>query len=144
MTLRNYTGAFGALLSVAGGLSPMLRLPIIGTWNYPDIDVFLAAVVFAAAAAGLLSAVLSRQKIVYISGWVILVVTLFTLLAVYLKVNDYFSFIPFKKLASAAARMVRYRWEGWCMLLAGGILMILSGLRHAVVRRIRKPAAPGL
>ncbi|NEU08439.1 hypothetical protein GZH53_08975 [Flavihumibacter sp. R14] len=127
MSFKNYLGLFGAILVIAGGMSPMLRIPVIGNWNYLDIDTVLASIVFVLAATGLLGAVMRKPGLVRFSGWGVLVVVLFTLVAVYFKVNDYFSFIPFRKLASLASNMVHYKWMGWAMLFSGAFLMIGSG-----------------
>jgi hypothetical protein len=37
-------GIIGGALMAAGGMCPLLHLPIIGNWNYFDIDVTLATV----------------------------------------------------------------------------------------------------
>ena len=126
MSFRNYAGLLGAILVIAGGMSPMLRIPVIGNWNYFDVDVVLASIVFVLAATGLLGAIMKKADLVKYAGWGVLIVVLFTLIAVYFKVNDYFSFIPFKKLASLAANMVHYKWIGWLMLFCGSLLMIGS------------------
>jgi hypothetical protein len=130
MTSKSYLGLFGALLVVAGGMSPMLHIPIIGNWNYWDIDTVLATLVFVLAGAGLLAAVIKKAGLLKFCGWAVLVIVLFTLAAVYFKVNNYFTFIPFKKLAAAAAHMVHYRWLGWGLLAAGAIAMIFAGRRN--------------
>ncbi len=127
MTFKNYFGLFGSLLVAAGGMSPMLHLPIIGNWNYWDLDITLATTVYVLAAAGLLATVSGKFGLLRISGWMILIVLIFTLGAVYFKVNDYFSFVPMKKLAAALTRVVHYRWLGWGMIFAGSIMMILAG-----------------
>jgi hypothetical protein len=135
MTFRNYLGLLGALLVIAGGMSPMLRIPVIGNWNYWDIDLVLASIVYSLTAAGLLGAILRKPSIVKFTGWSVLVVVLFTLIAVYFKVNDYFSFIPFNKLARVASNMVHYKWLGWIMLLSGAVIMIISpGSRKARIQ----------
>ncbi len=126
MGFKNYAGILGALLVIAGGMSPMLHIPIIGSWNYWKINTVLASIVFTLAAIGLLAAVLKKPGLLQFSGWAVLVMVLFTLFAVYFKVNGYFGFIPFKKLAKVASGMVHYRWLGWGMLLAGSLLMIFS------------------
>jgi hypothetical protein len=41
-------------------------------------------------------------------------------------VNNYFSFIPLKKLASLASNLVYYKWLGWSMLFSGALIMIIS------------------
>jgi hypothetical protein len=136
MTSKNYLGLFGALLVMAGGMSPMLHIPIIGNWNYWDIDTVLATLVFVLAGAGLLAAVIRKPGLLKFSGWAVLVILLFTLTAVYFKVNDYFTFIPFKKLAAAAARIVQYRWTGWVLIALGAIIMIFSGRRTSKQDRL--------
>lgn len=130
MTSRNYLGLFGAVLVMAGGMSPMLRIPIIGNWNYWDIDTVLATIVFVFAGLGLLASILKKPGLLKFSGWAVLVVVVFTLIAVYFKVNDYFTFIPFKKLAAAATRIVHYKWLGWIMIITGSLLMIFGGKRE--------------
>jgi len=129
MTSVNYTGVLGALLIIAGGFSPMLHLPIIGNWNYWDIEVVLASLVYVFAALGILASINGKPGLLRFSGWAALVVVLFTLVAVHFKVNDSFSFIPFKKLASAAAGLVKYRWTGWILLIIGSVLMVVGGKR---------------
>ena len=37
-------GLAGAALMAIGGMCPLLRLPIIGNWNYFDLDVTAASV----------------------------------------------------------------------------------------------------
>lgn len=130
MTFKNYLGLFGSILVIAGGMSPMLHIPIIGNWNYWDIDTVLATIVFVFAAAGLLASIIKKPGLLKFSGWAVFIVVLFTLVAVYFKVNDYFTFIPFKKLAAAASRIVHYRWLGWAMIIAGSVVMIFSAKRE--------------
>jgi ABC-type Na+ efflux pump permease subunit len=134
MKSLNYLGLIGSLMIIAGALSPMLHLPIVGTWNYYDIDVALASIVMTLAALGAIASLISKPGLLRFCGWASLIVILFTLAAVYFKVNDYFSFIPLKKLASAASRMVHYRWLGWIILLAGSILAIVGSRRRITVR----------
>ena len=130
--MKNFTGLAGALLVVAGVFSPMLRIPIIGNWNYFDTDTALASIVLTLAVLGILASVLNKRGLMRFSGWAALIVVVFTLGAVYFKVNDYFSFIPFKKLAAAAVRIIHYQWIGWGVLAAGSVLMIISGRKQAV------------
>jgi hypothetical protein len=130
MNTKSYLGITGAILVIAGALSPMLRIPIIGNWNYLDIDTVLASVIFILAALGLIASLMKRPGLVKFSGWATLIVVLFTLIAVYFKVNDYFSFIPFKKLAAAASGIVKYKWIGWIILMVGSIVMIFAGKKE--------------
>ncbi|MEJ6981326.1 hypothetical protein WG906_12740 [Pedobacter sp. P351] len=127
----NYPGLLGSILIIAGALSPMLHIPIIGNWNYYDIDVTLASVVMLLAALGLIASVINKKGLLRFSAWASLIVILFTLAAVYFKVNDYFSFIPLKKLAAAASRIVHYRWVGWILLITGSLASIIGSRRKA-------------
>jgi hypothetical protein len=133
MRTLNYPGLIGAILVIAGGFSPMLHIPIAGNWNYWDIEVVLATIVYILAALGLLASITGRSSLLKFSGWAALVVVLFTLVAVYFKVNDYFSFIPFKKLAAALSGIVKYRWTGWILLILGAVFMIAGGRRKTVL-----------
>lgn len=130
MRFKDYLGLTGALLVIAGGMSPMLRIPVIGNWNYWDIDIVLASIVYALAAAGLLASLLRKTGVVKFAGWGILIVVLFTLVAVYLKVNDYFNFIPIKKLARIASNIVQYKWIGWIIIFSGAVIMLVSSKRR--------------
>jgi hypothetical protein len=135
MRIRNYLGIAGSLMVIAGALSPMLRIPVIGNWNYWDLEPVLAGTVLTLAGLGLIGAAFNKPSVLRFCGWGALVIVLFTLVAVYFKVNDFFSFIPLKKLATAAAGLVRYRLTGWLLLFAGSILMVLAG-------RVRKTELP--
>jgi hypothetical protein len=135
MNTRNYGGIIGSLLVIGGGLSPMLHIPIIGNWNYFDIDLVLASIVFVLAGLGLIAAAFGKISLLRFSGWLILGMILFTLVAVYFKVNSYFSFIPLKKLAAVASSVIHYRWIGWSIMTVGALIMIFSGNRK---KRIAK------
>ncbi len=125
MTLKNYIGIIGALLVIAGGMMPMLHIPIIGNWNYWDLDTVLASIVYSLAILSLIAAAGNRRGLLRFCGWTLLLVLAFTFGAVYFKVSNYFNFIPLKKLAAVAGRMIKYRWIGWALISSGAILMIL-------------------
>ena len=125
MTFKNYVGIIGALLVIAGGLSPMLHIPIIGNWNYWDLDTVLASIIYALATLALIASASNKRGLLRFCGWALLFVLAFTFVAVYFKVNNYFSFIPLKKLAAAASRIIHYRWMGWGLISSGALIMIL-------------------
>ena len=119
----------------------MLRIPVIGNWNYWKIDMILASVVYTLAAISLLSAVTQKQGLLRFCGWAMLVVILFTLTAVDFKANDYFSFIPLRKLAAAASRMIRFQWVGWGLMIGGAILIILFSSKNKVAEGLPEEQA---
>lgn len=123
---------FGAILVITGGMCPMLRIPLIGNWNYWAIDTVLASVIYTFAAIALIAAITQKQGLLRFCGWILLLVLLFTLAAVYFKVNNYFSFIPMKRLASAASRMIRFQWLGWGLMFGGAFLIIVFSGRKKI------------
>ncbi len=140
MSAKNYIALSGVILVIIGGMCPMLRIPIIGTWNYWAIDTVLASLVYTFAAIALLAAVTQKQGLLRFCGWVLMLVLLFTLGAVYFKANNYFDFIPMKKLAAAASRMIRFQWIGWGLMFGGTFLIILfSGEKKPLVQSADTP-----
>lgn len=125
MTLKTYIGIIASLLVIAGGMMPMLHIPIIGNWNYWDLDTVLASIVYALAILSLIAASGNKRGLLRFCGWALLLVLAFTFGAVYFKVSNYFNFIPLKKLAAVAGRMIQYRWIGWALISSGAVLMIL-------------------
>ncbi|SKB88986.1 hypothetical protein [Daejeonella lutea] len=142
MTAKNYTGLLGVILVLVGGMCPMLRVPIFGNWNYWDIDTVLASIVYSLSALALIAAVTRKQGLLRFSGWLLLLMLVFTLTAVYFKANDYFSFIPLKKLAAAATRMIKFKWIGWGLMFAGTFIIILFSGKEKVSLKT-SPKMPG-
>ena len=138
MTAKNYTGLLGVLLVIVGGMCPMLKVPILGNWNYWDIDTVLASIVYTLSAIALLAAVTKKQGLLRLCGWLLLLMLIFTLTAVYFKANNYFSFIPLKKLAAAATRMIKFQWLGWALMFSGALLIILSSGRAKLIHQTQK------
>ncbi len=135
MAAKNYISLVGILLIIIGGMTPMLRVPILGNWNYWDIDTILASIVYALSAVALIAAVTRKQRLLRFCGWLLLIMLIFTLTAVYFKANDYFSFIPMKKLAAAASKMIKFKWTGWAMMFTGALMIILSSGRDKIVKK---------
>ena len=132
MTGKNYTGLLGVLLVIVGGMCPMLRVPILGNWNYWEIDTVLATIVYTLCVIALLAGVTRKQGLLRWCGWSLLLMLVFTLTAVYFKANDYFSFIPMKKLAAAATRMIKFQWLGWGLMFAGAFIIIVFSRKDKV------------
>lgn len=130
MKFNNFLGIVGALLVIAGGFAPMLRIPIIGNWNYWDLDTILASVVYALAGLALFGTSGGKSGLTRFCGWALLFVLAFTFIAVYFKVSNYFSLIPFKKLAAAASGLIKYKWMGWGLIFSGAIFILLSSKKN--------------
>lgn len=107
-----------------GGLSPLMHLPIIGNWNYFDIDARLAGAFYFLVLLGFVGAFAKKAGLLRFSGLAAIVLVLVTLAGIYFKAHDSFSFLHFKKLVNFAAGMVKYKW-GWYVILAGAFALAL-------------------
>lgn len=116
-------GILGAVIMAAGGLCPLIRVPIMGNWNYFDIDQTLATVFYCLVTIALIGALLQKAGLIRFAGWAGIGLVLLTLVGVYFKSHDYFSFVHFKKIINFAAGMVKYKW-GWLVIFAGTLCLI--------------------
>ncbi|HKG06950.1 MAG TPA: hypothetical protein VKB19_10855 [Pedobacter sp.] len=115
-------GIIGAALMAIGGLSPLMHLPIIGNWNYFDIDMRLAVAFYVLVLLGFLGAFAGKPGMIRFSGIAAIVLVLITLAGIYFKAHDSFGFLHFRKLVNFAAGMVKYKW-GWYVIVAGAFVL---------------------
>jgi len=125
-------GIIGSVIMGVGGLCPLVHLPIIGNWNYFDIDTRLAVAFYVLVLLGLIGSFLGKTTLIRFTGWAALVLIGITLAGVYFKSHDYFSFIHFKKLVNFAAGIVKYKW-GWFVILAGSLLLVTVRRNRVII-----------
>ncbi|TDO23022.1 hypothetical protein [Pedobacter duraquae] len=125
-------GIVGSVIMGVGGLCPLVHLPIIGNWNYFDIDMRLAIAFYVLVVFGLICSFLGKTSLIRSIGWAALVLIGITLAGVYFKSHDYFSFIHFKKLVNFAAGIVKYKW-GWFVILVGSLLLVTVRKNKVVI-----------
>ncbi|SMC97376.1 hypothetical protein [Pedobacter nyackensis] len=116
-------GIVGAVIMAAGGMCPLVRVPILGNWNYFQIDPTLGITFYVLAVIGLIGAFSEKAGLVRFAGWAVIGLILLTLGAVYFKTESAFGFLHFKKLVSLAAGLVKFKW-GWFVILAGALIVI--------------------
>lgn len=133
-------GIIGAAMVAVGGLSPLIHLPIIGNWNYFQVDSRLAIVLYILVLLGLIGAFTRKSGLIRFSGWAAVVLVLITLFGIYLKSHDSFSFLHFKKLVNFAAGLVKYKW-GWYVIAAGAFIMVT--VRKPKVVKLHEIGADG-
>jgi hypothetical protein len=114
-------GIIGAALMAVGGVSPLVHVPIVGNWNYFDLDMRLAITFYILVIVGLIGSFTRKAGWIRFAGFGAIVIVLITLLGVYLKSHDSFSFLHFKKLVNLAAGLVKYKW-GWYVIVAGAFI----------------------
>ena len=118
-------GIVGAVLMAVGGMCPLVRVPIMGNWNYFDLDHTLAISFYVLVAIGLTGAFSGKAGLVRFAGWAGIVLVFITLAGVYFKAHDSFGFLHFKKAVNFAAGLVKYKW-GWFVIAAGEFLLITA------------------
>lgn len=116
-------GVIGAAIMAVGGFCPLMRLPIIGNWNYFDIDTTLAITFYVLVVLALLGSLANKTGLIKTAGWAVMALVAISLVGIYFKVNDSFGFLHFKKLVSVASGMVKLKW-GWFVILAGAAVLI--------------------
>lgn len=129
-------GIVGSALMAAGGICPLLRVPIIGNWNYFDIDQRLAIAFYALVVIGLIGAFAQKAGFIRFAGWGAAVLVLISLAGIYFKTHDAFSFLHFTKMVNFAAGLVKYKW-GWYVIAAG--IFVLITVRKPKVVPVAQP-----
>ncbi len=121
MKIIQYISLF---IIVAGSFLPLVHIPIIGNWTYYKVDSNLAYLVWGFSAIAFLGIILDKTKLVRITAFAILVLFIFTILAIKLKSLDYFSFLPFKSWQESFAGIVKLSW-GWFLEFSGAVLLLI-------------------
>ncbi|NRF40975.1 hypothetical protein [Pedobacter foliorum] len=116
-------GIIGSVIMAVGGMCPLMRIPIIGNWNYFDIDQRLAIAFYVLVLIGLIGAFANKAGLIKLAGWGGVALVLITLAGIYFKAHDSFSFLHFTKLINFGAGMVKYKW-GWYVITAGAFILI--------------------
>ena len=121
MKIAQYLALF---LVVAGSFLPLVHIPIIGNWNYYKIDSNLAFLVWGFCVIALIGIIFDKLKIVKVVTVILLLLFVFTIIAVKFKSLNYFSFLPFKSWQESFAGIVKLSW-GWILEFAGAILLLI-------------------
>jgi len=116
-------GVIGAAILAVGGLCPLIRVPVLGNWNYFDLDVSIATVFYVVVVVAMIASFLGKTKVIRSCGWIAIALVLVTLAGVYFKSHDAFSFLHFKKAVNFASGLVKYKW-GWFVIVAGALALI--------------------
>ncbi|WP_261512401.1 hypothetical protein [Chryseobacterium paludis] len=115
----------GVLLIIVGSFLPLVHVPIIGNWNYWKLDHYLAVACWILTACALFGVVNNKPKIAQIFGVLLILLFIFTLIAVKLQSLDYFSFLPFKSWRETFAGVVKLKW-GWIVEFLGAFLLLIK------------------
>ena len=115
----------GLTLVIAGSFLPLVKIPLIGNWNYWKVDSNLAIICWLFCAFAFIGIFLNKQILIKISAIVLLILFSFTIVAIKFKSLEYFSFLPFKSWQESFAGIVKLSW-GWLLEFSGAILLLLT------------------
>ncbi|MBC7556116.1 MAG: hypothetical protein H7195_04060 [Chryseobacterium sp.] len=121
------------LLVVAGSFLPLVHIPIIGNWNYYKIDSTLAFLVWGFCSIAFLGVIFGKINLVRATAVILLLIFVFTIVAVKFKSLNYFSFLPFKSWQESFAGIVRLSWA-WILEFAGTALLLL--LKQVKIKKL--------
>lgn len=124
----------GLFLVVAGSFLPLVRIPIIGNWNYWKVDNTLATILWGFSLLTLVFILIDKTKFVRIIAFLMILLFVFTIVAIKLKSLDYFSFLPFKSWQSTFAGIVKLSW-GWFIEFLGVALILISSIKNIESQR---------
>lgn len=114
----------GIAIVVIGSFLPLVKIPLIGNWNYWNIDPYLASIVWVLSLLGFLFIQKNKIKALRVVAILMLALFAFTVVAVQFKSLDFFSFLPFKSWQSAFAGLVKFSW-GWIFEFLGAVILLV-------------------
>ncbi|WP_157273843.1 hypothetical protein [Pedobacter sp. BAL39] len=135
-------GIIGAVLMAVGGICPLLRVPIMGNWNYFDLDQRLAIAFYVLVVIALLGSLTKKAGLIRFAGWAAVVLVAITFVGIYFKTQGSFGFLHFKGLINRASGLVKYKW-GWLPVFAG-ILALLTVRKPKVIVVNPMPEKPAV
>ncbi len=118
----------GLVLVVIGSFLPLVHVPIIGNWNYWQIDHYLAIICWILSALALFGMMNGYQKLVRINVVLLIILFAFTIFATKYQAFSYFSFLPFKSWTETLASTVKLKW-GWIVEFAGAFILMFGSKR---------------
>ncbi len=119
----------GLFLVVAGSFMPLVHIPIVGNWNYWKVDNTLAVAVWGFSLLTLVFTLIGKIKFVKIMAFLMILLFVFTIIAIKLKSLDYFSFLPFKSWQSTFAGIVKLSW-GWFIEFLGTVVILIASRKN--------------
>ena len=122
----------GLILVVVGSFLPLVHVPIIGNWNYWQLDHYLAIFCWIFCGCALFGIVNNRAKLVNIFAVFLLILFVFTLFAIKYQASSYFSFLPFKSWTKALAGTVKLQW-GWAFEFLGALMMLFIKKQKEII-----------
>lgn len=129
MTPRNFVSVAGYIILIAGIYCPLISPLGMVSWSLSDLNKTFAFILQAVAFAGIIVNLKKQsgfgKKLYTLNAWLALGMVILLFVAVKMKVNTTFSFIPLPKLAQTMSGFIYYKW-GWFLLFTGPVLALLG------------------
>ncbi|MGC4129953.1 MAG: hypothetical protein QM564_10490 [Bergeyella sp.] len=122
--MRNFQ-LIGVILVIIGSFLPLVHIPVIGNWNYYNIDEYLAVFCWILCLLALIGIAGNKSFLIKVSAILLIMHFIFTIIAVKFKSLDFFSFLPFNSWKEFAAGMVKLKW-GWLLEFSGAGILLFS------------------
>lgn len=123
MRIPSLLSLAGFILIIIATYCPMLRPFGLTSWNVFDLNQPYGITILLVAIIGIVGVLFNIRKIARLAAWFSLVLVVLLYVAAYFQVNDYFTFIPLKGIASFLASKIKFKW-GWYVLFAGAVLSL--------------------
>ena len=115
----------GLILVVVGSFLPLVHVPIIGNWNYWQLDNRMATIVYVLIALALMGIVKDKQTLVKSAAVGLILIFGLTLIAIKYQSLSYFNFLMVDSLKELAAGMVKLKY-GWFLEFAGALVLLFT------------------
>jgi hypothetical protein len=127
MRLPSFISFVGFVLLMAGTWCPLLRPFHLFNWDVYDLNRPYGMVILLVSVIGILGVILTRIKLVRLTGWLSLILVFLLFVAAFIKVHTSFSFIPFRLFSGFLAGQIKFKW-GWYLLFAGPLVALAGTL----------------
>jgi len=128
--MRNFQ-LIAFILVIAGSFLPLVHVPVVGNWNYYDIDKYLAVFCWILCLLAIIGIMKNKPFLIKFSAVLMILLFIFTIIAVKFKSLDFFSFLPFSSWKEFAAGMVKLKW-GWFLEFSGAMILLFSKNKNIV------------
>ncbi|GAB2687428.1 hypothetical protein GCM10027037_07110 [Mucilaginibacter koreensis] len=125
MRPRTFVAFVSFIILAAGTYCPLISPFRLLHWNVYQLNKPYGFVLLLVAAAGIITVVMGRTKSAKMIARLSLLLVILLYVAAVLKVNNTFSFIPFKGVAGYMTRQLKFSW-GWFVLFSGALLSVLT------------------
>lgn len=130
MQSKSFIAFVGFVLLIAATYCPLIRPFHLVNWDVYDLNKPYGIVILLVGVIGIAGVVLVNRSVARTAAWVSLILVVLLYVAAQMKVHGSFTFIPFKGLAGALTRMIKFKW-GWILLFAGPVVALAGVLGMA-------------